>query len=131
MSTKLHLVCDALGLPLCVELTGGQRHDVIGWEQLGVARLAVSSEAVLADRGDDADWIRAELRAIGASAVIPSSRSRAVPIPHDASLYRARHAIENTIGKLKEFRRIATRYEKLGANYLALIHLACVILWLR
>ena len=63
--------------------------------------------------------------------MIPSNKSRSEPIPHDRHLYKERHVVECFFAKLKQFRRVATRYEKTAANFLAMVHLACAMVWLR
>ncbi len=119
---------DALGNPLRVLLTPGQRHEMTRAEAL-IEGLAAA--CVIGDTAFDSDAFRAQLRARGAGAVIPSNTSRAGPIAHDADLYKERHLVECFIGKLKQFRRIATRYEKTARNFLAMINIACFMAWLR
>ena len=86
---------------------------------------------MLADRGYDADWFRNALTERGISPCIPSTRSRKLPIPHDPDLYRQRHRIENTFGRIKDWRRIATRYDRCADLFLSACALAAVILfWL-
>lgn len=88
-------------------------------------------KAVLADRAYDANSLRQYLYSIGALAVIPSTRSRKEPIPHDAVVYKLRNRVERCFNKLKHFRHFATRYDRLAAHYLAFVHLAATMLWLR
>ena len=83
---------------------------------------------LLADRGYDANWIRALAVSRGAWANIPPKHNRKDPIPF---LYRARNLVERFFNKIKHYRRVATRYDKLAANYLAFVKLACIRLWLR
>ena len=87
--------------------------------------------AVLADRAYDSMALRDRLADIGAEAVIPSTRSRKVPILHDRALYRLRNRIERCFAKLKHFRRFATRYNRLAAHFLAFIQLAAAAIWMR
>jgi transposase len=89
------------------------------------------AQSVIADAAFDADAFRARLAANGSAAVIPSNRSRAVPIPHDRELYKERHLVECFINKVKHFRRIATRYEKTAAAFMAMITIAATMIWLR
>jgi transposase len=119
---------DALGNPLRVRLTPGQRHGLTRAEPL-IAGLTAAY--VIADAAFDADPFRARLAEGGATAAIPSNRSRARAIPHDRDLYKERHVVECFINKIKHYRRIATRYEKTARNFLAMIHLACAMVWLR
>jgi len=86
---------------------------------------------LLADRGYDADWIRELARQKGAWANIPPKRNRKDPICFSPHLYRARNLIERFFNKIKQCRRVATRYDKLAANYLAFIKLASIRIWLR
>jgi transposase len=86
---------------------------------------------LLADRGYDADWIRALASERGAWANIPPRCNRNEPICFSPHLYRARNLVERFFHKIKQCRRIATRYDKLAANYLAFVQLASIRLWLR
>jgi transposase len=86
---------------------------------------------LLADRGYDADWIRALTSNQGAWANIPPKRNRKDPICFSPYLYRDRNLVERFFNKIKQCRRVATRYDKLAANYLAFVKLACIRLWLR
>jgi transposase len=109
-------------------LLPGQRHDSVGAEPL-IEDL--DFDALLGDKAFDNDWLRAELDRRGASAVIPPKRDRARRIPCDYEMYKWRHLIENFFCTLKDFRRVATRYEKTDESYAAMIHLAATKLALR
>lgn len=124
----MHLVVDALGLPLTFEITEGQRHDSKPAEQL-VAR--VLSQCLLADKAYDSDNFRSVLSKQGCDPVIPSNGSRADKMPFDKQLYKARSEIECTFNLLKHARRFATRYEKTRRNYAAVVAIGCALLWLR
>lgn len=87
-------------------------------------------EALLADRGYDADAIRAKLAATGAEAVIPARSNSRTPIPHDHTKYRWRNLVEHLFSKLKNWRRIATRYDKTKESYLGFVALASIKLWI-
>jgi transposase len=89
------------------------------------------AEAVMADTAYDSDRIRRAVADKGALAVIPNNPSRTYKHPLDAHLYAQRHLVECCISKLKQFRRVATRFEKTARNYLAIVTLAATILWLR
>lgn len=128
LSTKVHLVVDALGLPLAFEITEGQRHDSKPAAQL-VAMVA--SECLLADKAYDCNEFRDALASRACTPVIPSNRSRAQKLPYDKGLYKARSEIECTFNLLKQARRFATRYEKTLRNYAAVVALGCAVLWLR
>jgi transposase len=89
------------------------------------------AEAVMADTAYDSDKIRQAIADKGALAVIPNNPSRACKHPLDAHLYAQRHLVECCISKLKQFRRVATRFEKTARNYFAVVTLAAIVLWLR
>ena len=129
-STKIHVKTDALGMPLEVALTPGQRHDMIGvWQLLEPEDAAATY--LLADSAYDSDRLRKHLEEIGVEAVIPSNPSRAQAMKYDKELYKARHVVECFINKLKWFRRIATRYDKLDNTYMGFVQLACCMIWLK
>ena len=87
---------------------------------------------MLGDRGYDADWFRQALAARGTTACIPSRKNRKVSIPHDKTLYRCRHRIENMFGRLKDWRRIHTRYDRCAHTFMSAIALAAtVIFWIN
>jgi transposase len=124
LTSKIHAVVDTNGLPVRLGLTAGEAHD----NRLALnllSRLRLGS-MLLADRGYDADWIRAFATQRGAWANVPPRSNRREP-----HLYRARNLVERFFNKIKQSRRIATRYDKLAANYLAFIQLASIRLWLR
>ena len=87
------------------------------------------SKRLLADRGYDANSLRNRLARAGTEAVIPSTRSRKAPIPYDATAYRARNLIERAFCRLKDWRRIATRYDKRANNFASAIAIAATIIW--
>lgn len=111
---------DALGNLTRFVLLPGQRHDSVGVEPL---IAGIDFDALLADKAFDNDWIRAELDQRGALAVVPPKADRVRPIDCDFAMYRWRHLVENFFCDLKEFRRIATRYDKTDASFAAIIHL--------
>jgi transposase len=120
---------DALGNPLAFLLTPGQAHDLAGADAF-IPRMAAG--ALLADKAFDADQrVIAPLTAAGKTAVIPPKSSRRSPRTYDAELYKARHLIENFYCKLKQFRAIATRYDKTARNFLAAIYLVAATIWLN
>jgi transposase len=129
LTSKIHAVVDTNGLPVRLALTPGEAHD----NRLAFALLSAlkSGAMLLADRGYDADWIRALARQHGAWANIPPKRNRREPICFSPYLYRARNLVERFFNKIKQCRRVATRYDKLAANYLAFVQLASIRLWLR
>lgn len=128
LTTKLHATTDALGNPLRWLLTPGQRNDVT---QASALLDGIATGAVVADKGYDADWLVARIEASGAEAVIPPKRNRTAPRAYDANLYADRNKVERLFGRLKHYRRVATRYEKLGRNYLAMVYVASITTLLR
>jgi transposase len=120
---------DGNGLPVQLGLTGGQTHDNRLCHVL--LRQLPRRARLLADRGYDADWIRAFVTERGAWANIPPKRNRKDPICFSPYLYRDRNLVERFFNKIKQCRRVATRYDKLAANYLAFIKLASIRIWLR
>jgi transposase len=128
-TTKLHARCDARGLPLGFVLTLGQAHDVQGFGPL-FRMVADRIETLLGDKGYDADAIRAEIAAAGVEAIIPTKSNRRISIPHDRKKYRWRNLVERMFSKLKNWRRIATRYDKTRQSYLGFVALASIKLWI-
>src|SRR5689334_5644750 len=128
-TSKIHAVVDGNGLPVRLALNPGGAHDVRLAGKL-LSRLK-SGTMLLADRGYDADWIRALAADRGVWANIPPRCNRSEPICFSPYLYRARNLVERFFNKIKQCRRVATRYDKLAANYLAFIQLASIRLWLR
>ena len=121
------MATDALGNPVRWYLTGGEVHDITQ----GPALIeGFNTEQVIADKGYDSDAFIATIQAAGAQAVIPARKNRLVPRPYDRHAYRERHLIECLFSRLKQFRRIATRYEKLARNFLSMINLATAYIWL-
>lgn len=129
LTSKIHAVVDTNGLPVHLALTPGEAHD----NRLCSVLLStlLPQTMLLADRGYDADWIRELARQQGAWANIPPKRNRKDPIWFSPYLYRARNLIERFFNKIKQCRRVATRYDKLAANYLAFVELASIRIWLR
>lgn len=111
---------DALGNLARFALLPGQRHDGVSVEPL---ITGVDFEALIADKAFDNNALRTILSERGATAVIPSKADRKFPIPHDREMYKWRHLVENFFQRLKEFRRIATRYDKTDTSFAATIYL--------
>jgi transposase len=129
LSTKIHAMVDALGNPTAFFLTAGQAHDLEGADAL---LPHMQAETLLADKAFDADQrVIDPLRAAGKQFVIPPKSNRKVQRTFDRELYKARHLMENLFCKLKQYRAIATRYDKTTRNFLAAIHLAAAIIWLN
>jgi transposase len=129
LTSKIHALVDTNGLPIRLGLTTGEAHDNrLAFKLLSRLR---SGSMLLADRGYDADWIRTLVCQRGAWANIPPKRNRTEALCFSPYLYRARNLVERFFNKIKQCRRVATRYDKLAANYLAFIQLASIRLWLR
>lgn len=129
MSTKIHALVDALGNPIGFFLTGGEAHDLAGADAL---LPGMAAETLIADKAFDADErVLEPLAAAGKTAVIPPKANRLVKRDYDRDLYKTRHLIENFFAKLKQFRAIATRYDKTARNFLAGVHLAASAIWLN
>lgn len=110
-------------------LTGGEAHDLVGADHL---LPGMQADTLIADKGFDADKrVLAPLVAAGKAAVIPPKRNRVDPREFDRDLYKERHLIENFFGKIKQFRAIATRYDKTARNFLAAVHLVAAVIWLN
>ena len=127
MNSKLHAVCDGNGKPIVLLLTEGQRSDYKGAAQL-LDRLPEARE-LLADRGYDADWFRAALKAKGITPCIPPKKNRKAFIPYDAILYKQRHKVENMFAKIKDWRRIATRYDRCAHTFFSAICIAATCIF--
>lgn len=122
------MLADTLGRPLRFILTAGQSGDIL---QAPALLDGFKAEAVLADKAYDSNALRQIIANSRAEAVIPSNRTRKVIIPHDPAVYRNRNRIERCFNKLKHFRRFATRYDRRSVHFLAFIHLAAAMLWMR
>jgi transposase len=110
LNSKLHAVCDGSGKPVALLLSEGQMSDYRG----AALRLDSWPKAteLLADRGYDADWFRAAFIRPGITPCIPPKKNRKQSLEYDKALYKQRHKIENLFGKLKDWRRIAMRYDR-------------------
>ena len=129
MNSKLHVVTDARGRPICMYPSAGQTSGYIGAAAL--LSTLPKAGALLADRGYDADWFRNTLIARDIQPCIPSRKSCKVAILHDATLYKTRHKIENMFARLKDWRRIATRYDSCADIFMSARALASVVMfWL-
>ena len=129
MNTKLHAVTDENGRPISFFITAGQVSDYTG----AAALLDELPKAkwLLADRGYDADWFRDALQAKGITPCIPGRKSRSKTVKYDKRRYKRRNRIEIMFGRLKDWRRVATRYDRCPMAFLSAIALAAtVIFWL-
>jgi transposase len=127
LTSKIHAVVDALGNPVRWLLSGGEVADITQAQPL---LDGLKTDAVLADKGYDADALIDSIQASGAMAVIPPKRNRLVQRSYDRHLYKDRNLVERFFNRIKQFRRIATRYEKLARNYLSFLNLVCAYIWI-
>jgi transposase len=129
LTTKIHALVDANGLPVALKLTEGQAHD--GRSAEGMLDGLEAGQVLLADRAYDSDQLRQTMKARGAWANVKPLARRIDKPAFSPFLYRYRNLVERFFNKLKHFRAVATRYEKHAANYLALVKLAAARIWMR
>ena len=129
LTTKIHALTDARGLPIKFLLTPGQAHDLLGADTLLID--LGEGDVLLGDKAYDADWLRQRIEAQGAAPNIPDKSNRKERHCFSKALYKERNLVERFFNKIKHFRRIATRFEKLAQNYLAMIKLASIRIWMR
>jgi len=127
MSTKLHAICDSLGRPISFFVTAGQVSDYIGAAALLSSLPQV--DWLLGDRGYDADWFRDALKDKGICACIPGRKQRKKPVKYDKRRYKRRNRIEIMFGRLKDWRRVATRYDRCPKVFLSAIMLASIVIY--
>lgn len=122
------MLADALGRPLRFIITPGQTGDIT---QAPALLHGQDGDAVLADKAYDSNALRTIIADMGAKAVVPSNRCREIAIPHDPIAYKQRNRIERCFGRLKHFRRFATRYDRRTIHFTGFVHLAAAMIWLR
>lgn len=127
-SSKIHAKVDAFGMPLSIIITAGQAADIKQAKTLVGEDIC---EDLLADRGYDSDAFRDMLNERKIRPVIPGKKNRLVPPEYDKHTYKERNAIERFFGRLKEYRRIATRYDKTTIMFKAGIIVACILMWIK
>jgi len=127
-SSKIHAKVDSFGMPLNFILTAGQEHEINSAESLLGDEL---SDYLLADRGYDSDIFRAILQLRGTEPVIPGKRNRLIQIEYDAHIYKERNFVERFFNRIKNFRRIATRYDKTTIMFMGSLILAGILMWLK
>ena len=127
-STKAHVAVDGLGNPLRFTLTLGTQHDIT---QAAELLFGYRSEYVIADKGYDAQSFIRELTEDGIVAVIPPRSNRKELREYDTHLYQERHVVECFIGKIKHYRRVFSRFDKLASRYLGFLQFAAALIWLR
>ena len=124
-TTKIHALTDVVGRPFRLRLTAGNIADITAAPDL--LKSLIGARHLLGDKGYDADALRRLLRDKGVTPVIPGRANRKKPIALDKDRYRDRHLVENAFCRLKDFRRIATRYDKLATNFLSAVALAAAV----
>ena len=129
MNTKLHAVTDAIGRPITFFMSAGQLSDYTGAAAL--LRELPEADWLIADRGYDADWFREALKDKEIKPCIPGRKKRKSPVKYDKRRYKRRNRIEIMFGQLKDWRRIATRYDRCPKVFLSAVALAATVLfWL-
>ena len=136
----MSVVCDALGNPLAFRLTPGQRHELTQAEALieqalieeraPTAAQRQELRAVLADKGYDSGALVEHVRGLGAEPVIPSKKNPKEQRAVDRELYKDRNKVERFFGRIKHYRRLATRYDKSALSYASFLHVASIMTWL-
>jgi transposase len=129
LTTKIHALVDACGLPILLKITEGQAHD--GCSAKDMLDTLGRGDVLLADRAYDSDALRQNLAARGARANVRLMPNRVNLPPFSKRLYRQRNLVERFFNKLKHFRAVATRYDKRDDNYLASVKLASARIWMR
>ena len=128
LSTKIHAATEALGLPVRLIGSPGQRNDIALAHDL---IDGFEAQAILADKCYDADHLCDKIEKAGTDVVIPPKRNRKTQRSYDRDLYKERNRVERFFAKLKQFRRVATRYDKLLVNFMGFVKLAAIAIWLR
>jgi transposase len=118
LNSKLHAVCDGHGKPIILLLSEGQMSDL---------DALPSASHLIADRGYDSNWFRQALTDKGIEPCVPRTKNRKLPIDYDKTLYRQRYKVENMFAKLKDWRRIATRYDRCAHTFFSAICIAAAI----
>lgn len=127
MNSKLHAVCDGAGRPRVLLLPEGQMSDHTGAALL--LPFLPATRVLIGDKGYDSDAFRTALTARGISPCIPPRAKRKTPARYSPTLYKLRHRIENMFAKLKDWRRIATRYDRCAHTFFSAICLAAIIIF--
>jgi transposase len=117
-------------LPIAAVISAGETSDFKGYAPVREAD-GPPPKVLLGDKGYDADFIREDMEKRGGIAVIPMKRNRKIQAPGDGHIYALRNRIERCFNKLKNARRVATRYDKTAESYLGFVHIASIRLWIR
>jgi transposase len=129
LTTKIHALVDALGLPIVLKLTEGQAHD--GRSAADMLATVRRGDTLLADRAYDSNALRQDLAQRGARGQIKPMPGRVIELSFNRRIYKKRNAVERFFNKLKHFRAVATRYDKRDDNFLASVQLASLRIWMR
>ncbi len=130
-TTKLHIAADSHGNPIDFEITGGEVHDSQAASKV-IDKVGFEAKNIVADKGYDSDEIRAYIWSRGGRAIIPRrSNSKRENLGFDSHIYKRRHLVENLFARLKHYRGIATRFDKLARNFRAMVFIACSIIWIK
>jgi|SRR5882672_8610300 len=129
LTTKIHALVDALGLPIVLKLTEGQAHD--GKSAADMLATVRRGDTLLADRAYDSNALREHLAQRGARGQIKPMAGRVIALSFNRRIYKKRNAVERFFNKLKHFRAVATRYDKRDDNFLASVQLASLRIWMR
>jgi len=128
LSTKIHAAVDSLGNPVRLLLKAGQVSEHTKAEAL---IEGFQASFVLADKGYDSDAFVSVIGSCGATPVIPPKSNRKAPREYDKDIYKERNLVERLFQKLKHYRRVATRYERLAVNYMTMLSLVSIVIWLK
>lgn len=130
-TTKIHVTADAHGNPIDFEITGGEVHDSKAAGKL-IEKMSELAENFVADKGYDSEAIRDQVRKKGVTPIIPLRSNSIKQNPEfDSHIYKLRHLVENLFARLKHYRSIATRFEKLARNFKAIVFIACTLIWMK
>lgn len=129
-NTKIHAIVDGFGNPVYVELSAGNIHDVSIAEDV-LSNVSIKDSIVMADKAYGSRAVRESIEQGGGSYCIPPKSNNIEPWECDWWQYKERHLVEFFFQKLKQFRRVATRYDKLANRFLAFVHLACICILLK
>lgn len=129
LTTKIHALVDRKGRPIALKITPGQAHD--GKSAADMLASLKKGQTLLADAAYDSDALREDLRQRGVKGEIKPMPGRVVALALNKSAYKKRNAVERFFNKMKHYRAVATRYEKHANNFLALVKLAAVQIWIR
>lgn len=131
-TSKIHIAADSHGNPIDFEITGGEIHDSQVAGKIIKKVMTSNTENIVADKGYDSEDIRIQVWANGGRAIIPRrSNSRKENLGFDSHIYKQRHLVENLFAKLKHYRGIATRFDKLANNFRSMVFIACTVIWIR